>query len=662
MAREYLNVMTTYGIYAKTLWHDAEPGGYWGDGIEAKNQNGAVRGMSNTLLTYVMLARGLDHGWIAPEDRDLLTSAGLTRAELMRYAKAQLDYLVAHHKSTQPAMQPQWGFWWQSPLWLGASGPAAMLAWDDLSPQERDGITSVAASEADRIATIPPKDYVVKAGDTGAEENGWNTAAPALALALAPTDARAENWWRALRVYAVNTYSHPSDRTSTATVGTDKVSEIVSTSNLLPDWTLFNHGFFHPDYVQVSGQHLGEAWLILSLGDKLHGTHRAEAFRPYALHHVRDVWEKIARPLLLPSGEFAFPNGNDWTFHCSTIQSYLAYIATALGDQTAADAEREGIKHAQRRRAVSPPGRLLGDSNLEWWWEPLVCKRACTALLHHELAADSARKTEPQRHKDTEQMAQTCFYPDAKVSLFKSDTYLLTAAWGSRHMICFYPLHDEAPDGMYTTLPVSGELMHAGITTASVLNLGEQGTSRALSAIYFTGTSNTISALVALPSSVILYSNQILGPLAIENDTLTPIGRTIYLSSGNRHVSKGDKSGPLKVDSNWIGVESFLTLISSGNIVYKPAAVAKLKSVVADAIEQTSAPVFCQLIPRSNPSSVSGAINSDVLTAVEEFHVKDSSIEVKDGADGAKYHIEVDLTLGGISTTPIRIRQERSQD
>src|SRR5262245_1741632 len=101
MAREYLNGMTTYGIHAKSLWHNDEPSGYWGDGIEAKNQNGAVRGMCSTMLTYVMLARGLDKGWIAAEDKALLQKAGLTRDELTSYAKAQLDYLIAHHKSMQ---------------------------------------------------------------------------------------------------------------------------------------------------------------------------------------------------------------------------------------------------------------------------------------------------------------------------------------------------------------------------------------------------------------------------------------------------------------------------------------------------------------------------------------------------------------------------------
>src|SRR5690606_29921941 len=135
-----------------------------------------------------------------------------------------------------------------------------LLMWDHLTEDDRKALTRVAGSEADRLGKAKTKSYVP--GDTGAEENAWNTAAPAIALASAPNDPRADEWWQTLCRYAVNTYTIPADQHRTDKVGDHVVGEIVETETLFSDYTLDNHGFFHPDYVQVSGQHLGEAWQI----------------------------------------------------------------------------------------------------------------------------------------------------------------------------------------------------------------------------------------------------------------------------------------------------------------------------------------------------------------------------------------------------------------
>src|SRR5205823_5966399 len=159
---------------------------------------------------------------------------------------------------------------WQSCLWMGAAGPAALLMWNDLPDDLQHGFERITAAEADRIAAKPPKDY--HPGDTGAEENGWDSHGPATALALMPNHPNAQKWLKALRIYAVNTYSIKADQTDGAMIGEDRVRDLVTTANLFDDFTLENHGFFHPDYVQVSGQELGEAWMILQLGDHLSGT------------------------------------------------------------------------------------------------------------------------------------------------------------------------------------------------------------------------------------------------------------------------------------------------------------------------------------------------------------------------------------------------------
>ncbi|HEX8521904.1 MAG TPA: hypothetical protein VF669_06570, partial [Tepidisphaeraceae bacterium] len=387
VADDYLDLIITYSIYAKTIWHPADAGGYWGPGISEPNGNGAVRGMANTAAGYAFLALAMDNQWLSDDQRAQLTEAKLSRDELIRYVTQNLEHLSAHHKSTPDALQPTWGFSWQSSMWTGAWGCAALLIWKDLPQPLKKDLSRIAATEADRIASKPPKD--ARPGDTGAEENGWDTHAPAIALAMSPNHPRATQWMRALKTYAANTYSTKADQTSTARVGSHLVKDIVTTANLFDDFSLDNHGFFHPDYVQVSGQELGEAWLYVQLGDRINRTNLASEFKPYALHHAKEVWENAAKPLILPTGEFTFPNGTDWTVNASITPSYYAYIATGIGDPIAVDALQRLPRQALKRRDQSPPGRILGDSNLEWWWEPILIKRSTTALLQLALRANT---------------------------------------------------------------------------------------------------------------------------------------------------------------------------------------------------------------------------------------------------------------------------------
>src|SRR5437870_3294855 len=207
VADKYLDLTVTYSIYAKSIWHDAQPpdvGGYWGDGLAPtpeKNANGHVRGMSNTMLGYAMLVHAMDENWLDPHLASLLQQAGLSRSELLKYIQLNLKFLNAHHLSNEHGLDPKWGFSWQSPLWLGASGPAVILVWKDLPDDLKSDFKRVVDTEADRIVAKPPKDY--KPGDTGAEENAWDEHAPAVALAIDPTNPRAADWMKALKTYAV---------------------------------------------------------------------------------------------------------------------------------------------------------------------------------------------------------------------------------------------------------------------------------------------------------------------------------------------------------------------------------------------------------------------------------------------------------------------------
>lgn len=589
--REWLDLAITYVVHAETLWHEDAAGGYWGEGLEEKDPNGRVRGNCNTALAYAFIIHALDSGWVEGDLRARLNNARLDRKRLVSRVAANLRFLCEHHVSASATGELRWGNDWQSSLWLGAAGTAALLAWDDLSQPLKKKLSAVAASEADRIAAKPPADY--KPGNTGAEENGWDTHAPAVALALDPNSPGAARWKRALRRYAANVYSVPSDATDDSRLGDERVRDVVCTKNLFPDYTLENHRFFHPDYMQVSGQELGEALLILELGDRVHGLKEAEAFRPYALHNAREVWKNVMQPLLLPDGQFAFPCGQDWTLHTSITPAYLAYVSTLLGDPAAARAEKLHVDHALRRRAVSPRGRILGDTNLTWWWEPLLIKRGAMAVLQHEV-----RKSPRVAAHDMLQVADTRLFPDAKVWLHRNAHYFVSASWGARPMATFTPFDSLYPENPYLTLPIPRSLLPA-VNDAIVYPTSDT----MLHCVALKTKDGATCVLAALPRSIVIVSSVPLNPLGIENDRLSGGRRIVHAqrdSFAARINIEAGKHGPRRIESPWLNIDDRLGMVASGpGFVYTQAHRYNQRSVAADMVVPLpgEAGMAWQLIP-----------------------------------------------------------------
>lgn len=616
---EYSNLLVTYACQAKELWHAAPDGGYWGDRLDAKDQNGAVRGSANTLLTYAMLIHALDNDWMNPKDVKTLTAAGLGREQMLELVRLNLAYLTAHHKSAPGATAPQWGYGWQTPLWLQAMGMAALLEWKELGDGLRQDVKRVAAAEADWVASRPPKDFAN--GDTGAEENAWNTAAPALALALQPQATSATAWARTLKSYAVNTYSRQGEK------GEGQFAELVSTGNLNADWSLVNHHFFHPDYLQVSGMHLGEAWLILKLGDGINGTQTAEEFAPFGLYNVAEVWRHTMRPLLLPTGEFAYPAGNDWTFHCSTNQGYFAYIATALDDYDAAEAEARGLEHLKNRREVSPPGRLLGDSNLEYWWEPLVCKRMCTAMLLHEMRPGVVRRLEPSATVDA--LTTTTEFPAVDIWLHRTPDYFFSISAGKTRLGYFVPMGDAASASPYNTLPMKDGLVPPGEWKLKKVEPRAGDLARA---VEFEADGVTTGAALCMERSVVLFTRGGLGPLFVENDSLTAPGRTVETDAARVHIPMLKKVKPAWLPGPWINVDNCMGLVCADGFTWKPGCRWTQRSVAVDRVTARSKAGLLQLMAADNE----GTREVARTMAVETFTTGVEAL-VQDGRGGARY-------------------------
>jgi hypothetical protein len=619
VADKYLDLTTTYCIYAKTLWHESDPGGYWGDGLAPapdKNGNGNVRGMSSTMLGYAMLIHAQDEGWLDPKLAGQLQQAELTRPELLRYIEQNLKFLSAHHLSNTQGPDPKWGFSWQSTLWLGSSGPAVLLVWKDLPHDIKTDYKRVAGSEADRIIAKPPKNY--KPGDTGAEENAWDEYAPAVALAIDPTNPHAADWMKALKSYAMNVYS----------IRADQGQDLVTTANLFDDFTLENHGFFHPDYVQVSGQDLGTSLAVLQMGDKLNGTHLAEEFKPCAMHHLKDVWENVMQHLLLDDGQFAFPNGTDWTIHTTMEPGYLACIATLLKDPIAITAESRDAGNALRRREVSPAGRIFGDTNMEWWWEPLLIQRFASAMIQHE-----NRDSESTESASTEPPTGATLLPVAKVFIYRNADYFASLAWGERHMGTFYP----ASQTDSITLPIDGILPkeidaiveHKSIDDAYVATMKDK--------------SGKLIYCICFPHSVLWLSESTLRPLGIENDKFSGGKRRIFGKSDDKDQPMLG-NGKFTVAGNWVNIDDKLGLISmTDGFAYTAPKDFNRKSAAFDTIAPNAKWGTWQMIAHATHDQTKDAA-SKFKAEVDGQHAK---VQLLD--DKQQYTIEADFGSNSIT-------------
>jgi hypothetical protein len=615
--RDYLDLIVTQAIHAKTLWHTdpAGAGGYWGPvGIAEANQNGAVRGMTGTMLGYATLVHALDNHWLADDLQKQLAHANLDRATLLHYIEENLTHITAHHKSAPHPLEPSWGFWWQSAMWTGNAGPAVLLVYHDLPPDLLNDFKRVAFAEADRIASKPPKDY--KPGDTGAEENGWDSYAPAVALALDPHHPRADAWKKALALYALNTYSIKADHQLTA--------------NLFDDFTLENHGFFHPDYVQVSADELGQSLLFLEMGDRLHGTHLARELRPYLMHHVQDVWEKVARPLVLPTGEFAFPNGTDWQLNCSMMPSYFAYIATQLHDPLAYQATLRIPKQALRRRALSPPPQIFGDTNMEWFWDPILAERFSISVL--EYALHPFQSNDPAALDDN---VVARYFPNVKVWMYRNQNYFASAAWGDKKMGTFTPF--VPPDGNpYITIPIES-ILPADVDAFESQTLAAPDQPQILTLRL---KDHRRGYLICLPNSVLWLSPMPLRPLAIQNDKLAGGHRDLYTAAGTRTVPALTESQPFNL-KGWLNIDNTLALISTGSgFRYTPTKKYNRRSFAYETIEPIARHGAWQMIPKSTAEQTVSLAHD----FQEEATAQQLTLTLHDGPAGPRYRIVADLS------------------
>lgn len=418
----YLDILERFVPHAESYWNDGDPGSFsaTGPGVTQPRGDGDIAYMYATLLA----AR--------PQQPQF---AGVPRATLERHAIEAIRH-EAMTNSLSGAGDDRWGNGtWQASLETYGWGWAAHLLWDDLDASTRALVDKVVAGEADILLTKPMPSRVV--GDTGAEDNGWNSVTPELASVLMPDDPHRAAWEEAAKRLAMNASSRASDEQDPTVVDGRPVSDWISTANLYPDLTLENHGFFNPIYQQGTHGDINEAAMMAAAAGR--PVPQAFSFR------LEDVWTHILGPAVTDDGDVVMAQGQDWTSKDYQHLNVLAALATRLHRADASVAESRALTLVARRQATTSDGAILGQQPLGY--ESMLVMRLANAYWTHVLFGPSPVPTADEYAAARAQTGGVHEYPYVDITSARTREALVTMSWDStRPMALVVPAGDRHPD------------------------------------------------------------------------------------------------------------------------------------------------------------------------------------------------------------------------
>ena len=320
---------------------------------------------------------------------------GVTWDDLESMAMKSLVFAYSTHKTNKLKVCAGGTYWgsvsnadhvWESSLWAMSVAYSAFFQWDKLSDAQKNYIYQLLKAECNyELERSIPTGY---AGDTKAEENGWEADILAATLGLFPDDPLAPRWFQRLREFAINSYSQQDDATDNTVIDPDydtkTVSDLYRGKNLYDDFTLQNHNYFHTSYQNVVIQELGEAALALKLFQQ--GLHGNEQWRTNALmHNNQKVMDEVLYWLALADGELAMPNGNDWSlFLYDQITSYSTN-ACFLRDPHALMLENLAYKMIKARQTTTADGSWLLRADVGARRMGVEAHRVMMTWLMHEV-------------------------------------------------------------------------------------------------------------------------------------------------------------------------------------------------------------------------------------------------------------------------------------
>ena len=592
MMNDLLQMLANSMTYAKNIWFDCaapnsvnETCGFFKANSAGNSNEDGVRTNADFSMICAFLnkyARG-----------KVTLPTGVTWDDVKAMAMKSLIFGYSTHKANKLKVTSNNAYWgstatndavWESSLWAMSLAYASYFLADELSSTQKNYIYKMLKAECNyELNRSIPTGY---AGDTKAEENGWEADILAATLGLYPNDALATQWFNRLREFAINSYSQVDDANDRTVIDPDydqkTVADLYRGANLYEDFTLQNHNYFHTSYQNVVIQELGEAALALKLfqGD-------SQQWKTNALMHGnKAVMDNVLAWLALADGELAMPNGNDWSmFLFDQITSYST-LACFLRDPDALLLENMAYKYIKARQQTTTDGSWLLNSDIGPRRMGVEGHRVMMTYLMH-LAASTADlrpttwETFLDEHMDARRLTTQNIIRAASRDRF------VTFSWSDGLKSYTGYFADTTPDRNKIVCPfkanntgnllgwynVSGKGTNATAVTAGIYKMKDN-------AFTMNGTLNTNDAtlqnrfvLAATEGNAVIYMNRVKaladatisgrrgGLLAISTDPFMRTKRTLY-HAGGRIQTDGTQLSELA--SPWVNIDNSVGVITVG--------------------------------------------------------------------------------------------------
>ena len=520
---------------------------------------------------------------------------GVSWEDLESMAMKSLVFAYSTHKANKLKVCSGNNYWgststsdavWESSLWAMSVAYSAFFQWDVLTDVQKTYIYQLLKAECNyELNRNIPTGY---AGDTKAEENGWEADILAATLGLFPNDALAPRWFQRLREFAINSYSQKDDASNLTVIDPDydqkTVKDLYKGQNLYDDYTLQNHNYFHTSYQNVVIQELGEAALALKLFQQ--GLYGEEKWKTNALMHNNDkVMSEVLYWLALADGELAMPNGNDWSlFLYDQITSYSTN-ACFLRDPHALLLENLAYKMIKARQQTTTDGSWLLRADVGARRMGVEAHRVMMTWLMHEVLS-TASVTPTSWDSFNRDYSQAKHFTSQNIVRAATDDRFTTFSWSTglnsytgyiaansvdKNKI-IVPFRANNTGNFLGWYEVSGKKTNATPVVSGIYDL--RGNSYVMNGELNTndGTLNNRFALYSTPGNAVVYLDNVRanapatitaekgGLMAISVDELTKTRRTLYTAEGHKQL---DGSTFTQFSTNWVNVDNALGIITN---------------------------------------------------------------------------------------------------
>lgn len=587
MKADMLQMLADFSLYMKNNWNNAQApnsvneacGFFSGEQTAAANEQGVRPNADLSMVCAFLVKYGKPAGVTLP--------SGVSWTDIEDMAMKSLIFAYSTHKANKLKVCSGNNYWgsvstsdnqWESNLWAMSVAYSAFFQWDKLSEAQKGYIKAMLKAECNyELNRNIPTGY---AGDTKAEENGWDVDILAATLGLFPDDELAAQWFERMRLFAVNSYSHATDTQKATPIDPNyngtSAADLFKGKNLYDDYTLQNHNMFHTSYQNVVMQELGEAALALKMFQT--GTTGTEKWQSNALfHNNQEVMDEVLNWLATSDGELAMPNGNDWSlFLFDQITSYTTQ-ACFNRDRNALLLENLAYKNIKARQKTTSDGSWLLRPDVAQRRMGVEAHRVMMTYLMHEVMP-TADINPISWEEFRENYAKTKYFPSQNIIRSMSKDRFTCFSWNTslpdysgvivpndidkaKIMVPFRTHHTGNLLGVYSkadyTVSVPGR--YAMYPDAYAMN-GVVSFNNIPQAFCLYATSgNAVILIDALKaSSATSVSSEQGGMMGISVDEFTNTQRTIYYQGGNVTT---DGSSYATWTSPWSNIDNYLGFV-----------------------------------------------------------------------------------------------------